>query len=66
MMRLHGGVHPGLDLPDAHPIAVRLRTELEQQGLASLSDGSGGASPATVAFFRSHDVGFRLRRQISF
>lgn len=53
---------PGLDLPDAHPVAVRLRNELEQQGLATLSDGSGGASEAAVAFFRAHDVGFRLRR----
>lgn len=53
---------PGLDLPDAHPIAVRLRAELERQGLVSLSDGSGGASAAAVAFFRAHDVGFRLRR----
>lgn len=53
---------PGLDLPDAHPIAVRLRAELERQGLMSLSDGAGGASAAAVAFFRAHDVGFRLRR----
>lgn len=53
-------VVPGLDLPDAHPIAVRLRTELEQQGLASLS--ATHANEAAVAFFRAHDVGFRLRR----
>ncbi|WP_324263083.1 patatin-like protein [Altererythrobacter sp. H2] len=53
---------PGLDLPDAHPIAVRLRTELEHRGLASLSTPSGSASDEAIAFFRAHDVGFRIRR----
>ena len=53
---------PGLDLPDSFPIAQRLRGELERRGLASLSDGAGGASEAAIAFFRTHDIGFRLRR----
>ena len=53
---------PALDLPDHWPILNRLRAEVEQRGLASLSDGSGGSSEVAIAFFRAHDVGFRLRR----
>ena len=53
---------PDLDLPDARPIAQHLRTALARQGLDRLSAPSGGASPAAIAFFRAHDVGFRVRR----
>lgn len=53
---------PGLELPDSYPVAVRLRAELEQRGLATLSGASGGASDNAVAFFRTHDLGFRIRR----
>lgn len=53
---------PQLDLPDHWPVLNRLRYELEQRGLASLSDGANGSSEAAIGFFRMHDVGFRLRR----
>jgi patatin-related protein len=53
---------PGLDLPDPYPIAVRLRAELDRRGLATLNNPAGGGSEAVVAFFRAHDIGFRVRR----
>lgn len=53
---------PELDLLDHVPIAAILRSQLEQSGVAELSDPKGGASDAAVAFFRAHDVGFRVRR----
>lgn len=54
---------PGLLLPDHHPIADRLREELESRGLSSLVHPTrGGASDEAIEFFRMHDVGFRIRR----
>jgi len=53
---------PGLDLPDARPIVLRLRAALAERGLERLSSPSGGASEEAIAFFRAHDVGFRVRR----
>jgi patatin-related protein len=53
---------PDLGLPDASPIADALHRELEMRGLTSLADAKGGSSEAAIAFFRSHDLGFRERR----
>jgi patatin-related protein len=53
---------PGLLLPDAAPIVERLREELEERGMASLSGNVAGANKETVAFLRAHDIGFRIRR----
>ena len=53
---------PELSLADSVPIAEALRAELERRGLDELSNGGSGASVAAIAFFRAHDVGFRLRR----
>lgn len=53
---------PELLLPDATPIAEKFREELEARGLANLSDPKGGASEEAIAFFRAHDIGFRIRR----
>ncbi len=47
---------------DASTIAVLLRSELERRGLTSLAGTDGGANADAVAFFRAHDVQFRLRR----
>jgi hypothetical protein len=49
-------------LPDAEPIAAQLREELEARGLGNLGEPHGGATPAAIAFFRAHDIGFRIRR----
>ena len=53
---------PSLLLPDAVPIADRLREELDARGLTSLAHRGGGASDEAIAFFRAHDIGFRIRR----
>ncbi len=53
---------PDLKLPDPRPIAARLRGALAERGLDSLSAPSGGAKEEAIAFFRAHDVGFRVRR----
>ena len=53
---------PEAGLPDSAPISAGFFGELERRGLASLSDEGGGASAEAIAFFRAHDLGFRIRR----
>ncbi|MEO1490121.1 MAG: DUF3376 domain-containing protein, partial [Pseudomonadota bacterium] len=53
---------PELGLADCSLIAVRLREHLASEGLETLSDESGGASQQAIAFFRAHDIAFRIRR----
>ena len=53
---------PQLGLPDSGPIEAALRRELEARGLTSLAEPKGGANEAAIAFFKEHDIGFRLRR----
>ncbi len=53
---------PGLVMIDTRPIIYRLRGALEDQGLVSLVNPAGGASDEAIAFFRAHDLGFRVRR----
>ena len=43
-------------------LAQVLRRELAARGLDRLTDKDGGASPEAIAFFRAHDIGFRIRR----
>jgi hypothetical protein len=53
---------PGLLLPDDRTIVQRLHEELRARGLTTLADPNGGANEAAIAFFRAHDLGFRVRR----
>ncbi|HAU21806.1 MAG TPA: DUF3376 domain-containing protein, partial [Erythrobacter sp.] len=53
---------PGLALPDCRAISQELRAELGARGLDTLSAKSGGASETAIEFFRTHDLGFRIRR----
>ncbi|MEL7446334.1 MAG: patatin-like protein [Pseudomonadota bacterium] len=53
---------PELALPDTSSIVYSLRKELASRGLETLSNGGGGINDAAVAFFRSHDIRFRVRR----
>ncbi|MEW4447988.1 patatin-like protein [Qipengyuania sp. JC766] len=53
---------PDLDLPDATPIADAFFTALARTGLEGLAGEKGGANDAAIAFFRAHDLGFRIRR----
>lgn len=53
---------PRLMLDDPAPIEAVLREELGRRGLDMLADPSGGATDEAIAFFREHDIGFRIRR----
>ncbi len=53
---------PELAFADSSLIERVLRRAIEKRGLISLSDESGGANDAAIAFFRAHDIGFRIRR----
>ncbi len=63
--RLAAVIHdaaPGLALASAEPIAQRLTLHLAAQGLDRMSALRGGASAEAIAFFRAHDLTFRIRR----
>src|SRR5690606_11400493 len=63
--RLSQALHrsaPELPMAGSTPIAGRLREELLLRGLDRLVLPSGGASPEAIAFFRQHDLAFRIRR----
>ena len=53
---------PGLHMRDHTPISAVLRGELDRRGLDTLAHPKGGATPEAIAFFREHDIGFRIRR----
>ncbi len=53
---------PDLLLANADPIADRLAAHLASHGLERIAAQRGGASDAAVAFFRNHDLAFRIRR----
>jgi patatin-related protein len=53
---------PGLMLHDSAPIVEQLRRELDRRGLFSLAAPGGGLSEDAIAFLRSHDLAFRIRR----
>jgi len=51
------------EMPSVAVISARLRQEIDARDMASLSAGKGGgASEAAIAFFRDHDLAFRIRR----
>jgi len=52
----------GQPMADSGPLIHALRCELEARGLERLTDTNGGATADTIAFFRAHDIGFRMRR----
>ncbi|WP_421991402.1 patatin-like protein [Qipengyuania sp.] len=53
---------PKLGFDEPSPIEAVLREELVRRGLDTLAAPAGGASPKAIAFFREHDIGFRIRR----
>lgn len=53
---------PQLDLGTSEPIARYLSRHLEENGLDRLTEARGGATDEAVAFFRTHDLAFRVRR----
>lgn len=53
---------PELMLPNADPVADRLHAWLATHGLDHITAMRGGASEDAIAFFRDHDLGYRIRR----
>jgi len=53
---------PELLLPGPAPIADQFAAHLDRNGLERITGPRGGASDEAVAFFRDHDLGFRIRR----
>ena len=53
---------PALGFDSTSPIEAVVREELERRGLTTLAAQGGGASQKAIAFFREHDIGFRIRR----
>lgn len=47
---------------DSVQVAHALRRELDARGIGQLTDAQGGATDEAIAFFRAHDIGFRIRR----
>ena len=53
---------PGLSMADPVALAAIFRRSLQSEGIATLSASGGGANEAAIAFFRTHDTAFRIRR----
>ena len=53
---------PDLGTSDASVIEGVLRSELGRRDLDRLAAPGGGATPKAIAFFREHDIAFRIRR----
>lgn len=53
---------PEVHSDDSGLIEQAFRMELKARGLDTLGDDRGGANEDTIAFFRAHDIGFRIRR----
>lgn len=53
---------PDLTVGGADPVADRLAAWLATHGLDHIAAMRGGASEEAIAFFREHDLGFRIRR----
>ena len=62
LARLAYEAAPSLHLPDPLAVEEVLREELGRRGLVKLSEGNSGATKEAIAFFREHDIGFRIRR----
>ena len=62
LARLTHTAAPELGLGDASLVADVLREELAARGVEDLTVAGGAASDAAIAFFRAHDIGFRVRR----
>ncbi|WP_164114940.1 patatin-like protein [Sphingorhabdus sp. Alg239-R122] len=54
--------YSGTDKPRQSDIRDRIMAELTLRGLGSIADDKGGATDEAITFFRTHDLGFRIRR----
>lgn len=53
---------PALRAGGVEPVARHLAAHLAVHGLDRLADPKGGATKAAIAFFKAHDLPFRVRR----
>lgn len=53
---------PALRAGGVEPVARHLAAHLAIHGLDRLANPKGGATPAAIAFFKAHDLPFRVRR----
>ncbi|MEP6867464.1 MAG: patatin-like protein [Novosphingobium sp.] len=53
---------PGLGLASADAIAHQFAAHLHATGVDQLAANGGGAPPAAITFFRTHDLAHRIRR----
>lgn len=53
---------PRGDAPSRSRTREAIWAELQARGLDRVGTRSSGATPAVIAFFRQHDLGFRIRR----
>ncbi len=62
LARLTLAFAPELELPGHGPIASAFHRTIRDRGMTGLSTSAGGANEDAIAFFRTHDLGFRIRR----
>lgn len=62
LARLVYDAAPGLGVGSAAPIMERLYSYLSENGIDRMQPLRGGTSPGMAAFFRMHDISFRIRR----
>ena len=62
LARLVRAAAPNRDELDHHRIAARLRHAIEERGIHDIAAPGGGANQEAIAFFRTHDLAFRIRR----
>ncbi len=54
--------YAGVEKPRQSDIRDSIMGELNRRGLGSIADDKGGATDEAIDFFRTHDLGFRIRR----
>ncbi|MDP3676870.1 MAG: patatin-like protein [Novosphingobium sp.] len=62
LVSLIEGAAPEADALQRDRLVARVWEHLRRDGLDRLSSLRGGATPAAIAFFRAHDLGYRIRR----
>ncbi|MEZ5708673.1 MAG: patatin-like protein [Blastomonas sp.] len=62
IIRTFRRAHKGGDMLYHQQLREALWSELRRRGLERLSDSKGGATAEAITFFKSQDLGFRIRR----
>lgn len=62
LARLLAASNPGISAEETHGIADALAKAAKANGRINLAAPRGGASREAIAFFRAHDIAYRVRR----